>query len=299
MERGVGLLNASGSPGVVHDSCVQSACDVVAKMKTSRPRFSGNVTICSSSVGPHHLTNAPRSPPLSRSAGTTARIRPRLPVKLRTLVAEQELRTTEWMPSAPISTSSSCVALVLEADADAFIGRLDGFDALVESNALERKSVCQCGHQVGAMDGQLRRAVLALGFVAHRQARGFLAGVPHAADAVVGRAPESRAALAITGPSPSSAPYRVGREIDVRADAKELPGLFEDGDVVARLMEGVRRRQAADAGTDDADFQWTHSSILSYARCDRDGPPANAAQVKRSMCQDRFPVRHRVWIGMP
>ena len=76
----------------------------------SRPRLSGNVTIWLDGFGPHHFVKAPRfGTPSSLSAGTTARYAT-TPVNSGDSGPNRPVRTTEWMPSAPMSTStSSCV----------------------------------------------------------------------------------------------------------------------------------------------------------------------------------------------
>ena len=73
--------------------------------------------------------------------------------------------------------------------------RRNGLGPLAQRDALGREHVRQRGQQVGTVDGELRRTVALFGRVGHFEARGFLAGVVGAADAVRWAAPPSRGPL--------------------------------------------------------------------------------------------------------
>ncbi|MNN22515.1 hypothetical protein D3C81_1358740 [compost metagenome] len=111
----------------------------------------------------------------------------------------------------------------------------------------------QRGHQVGPVHGELRGTVAALGVLLHRQARGFFTGIPDTADAVGG----TRGGLAqrVADAQAVQRAHRVGREVDVRADAGKALRLFVNHRVQAELAQRDGRGQSADAGAVDADLQ--------------------------------------------
>ncbi len=107
-------------------------------------------------------------------------------------------------------------------DAD---GTLAGADDPLRQLRLER------GEKVGAVDGELRRAVAFLGGVGHREPRGLLAGIPGAADAVGGT--RGGGAHRLAHAETVERAHRIGREVDVGADAAEFRRLLEHHDIVA------------------------------------------------------------------
>ena len=89
--------------------------------------------------------------------------------------------------------------------------------------------------QVGTVNGQLRRAVFALCRRAHLDARGFLARVPGSADPVGGLG--RRGAQRRTQIQPVQRMNGVGGQVDIRPDAGEPLGLFENAHVMAHAAQ--------------------------------------------------------------
>jgi hypothetical protein len=129
----------------------------------------------------------------------------------------------------------------------------DLLGALGKAHLLQREYFGQRCQQVGAVDGQLRCAVFLLGGVAHGQARGFLAAVPGAADAVGGTG--SGTAHGLADAQAVQGPHRVGSEVDIRAHAQELLGLFIHHHLVASALQGDGGGQATDAGAQDSNLE--------------------------------------------
>ena len=77
-----------------------------------------------------------------------------------------------------------------------------------------------CFQQIGAVDGQLRRAVGFFRGVAHRQAGCFFAGIPCAADPE--RGPCGGFAQHLADAQPIDRVDGIGRQVDVGPDAQEL-----------------------------------------------------------------------------
>jgi hypothetical protein len=103
------------------------------------------------------------------------------------------------------------------------------------------------------VDRQLRRAIFALGLVAHLQQRSHFSVIPGAADAM--RRPRRGRAHGVADAQAVERANRVGREVDVGADAQELAALFENNHVVAFAMQRDGRRQSADAAANNSDPQ--------------------------------------------
>ena len=190
-------------------------------------------------------------------------------------------RSSEWMPSAPTTTSASAavpfgelhagdVGSLLEADravagADDAGGKVRGekFDVVGAVHA--EAGVPSCG--VGDLYRRDRRAVVA-------EIRGFQAdtGAP-----ALDRAAEPDA-LEVT--------YRVRRDIDAGADLADRRGLLVDGDAQPAREQRVGREQAADAA---ADYRYagpgSHARIVQF----RAGP---ATLFRRLHQADALEFRH-------
>lgn len=109
------------------------------------------------------------------------------------------------------------------------------------------------------MNGELRRAVFALGFFRHLQPRGFVAGVPNAADAM-GR---PRGGLFEHGNHTKAIErtHGIRRQVDIGADTPVIDCLLVNLGVVAGLTQRDSRRHAANATAGDADFQSRHGQL--------------------------------------
>jgi hypothetical protein len=125
----------------------------------------------------------------------------------------------------------------------------DSDRTLAGENDPRRQSGFERGEQVRAMDGELRSAVARLRGVRHCQPRRLLAGVPGPADAM-GGAPRGGAQRP-AHPEAVERAHRIGRQVDVGADAAEFRGLLEHHHVVAHRPQRDRRRQPTDAAAID------------------------------------------------
>ncbi|MDT4855969.1 hypothetical protein FQZ97_903430 [compost metagenome] len=155
-------------------------------------------------------------------------------------------------------------AAVLEPQRHACIVLRERLQPLFELDVFEREVLGQRVDDVGAVDGDLRRAVLFFGDVAHAQARGLLARVPVAADAK-GRARTAFANCRARAQAVDGA-HHVGREVDVRAHAREALGLLEHRDVMALLTQSDGGGQSAHAAAGNTDLQTAHGLLLQL-RC--------------------------------
>ena len=155
---------------------------------------------------------------------------------------------------------TAVLATILEVQGNAVVRLLYPFGTFGELHVAQWEHLGQGREQVGAVDGQLRRAVFLFGGVGHLQARSLLAGVPHAADAM------SRPGRRDThGGANAQAIQRtdcVGGEVDIGTDAQKRLGLFEHGDLVTGAMQGDGGGQAADTGTGDSNIQGRHGRLL-------------------------------------
>ncbi len=153
-------------------------------------------------------------------------------------------------------------AAIGEGDVHALPRLRDLAGALAQLHLVQRKGIGQGRQQVRAVDGELGRAVFALGLVTHGQARGFLARVPVAADAVRGPCGAGAHGGGDVGAQAIEGAHGIGREVDVRAHAQELPALLEHQYFMPCLVQRIGCRQSANACSDDAYPQTRHGSCL-------------------------------------
>lgn len=92
------------------------------------------------------------------------------PGKARVLFAKQRVAHHRVDAVGADQHIAAVLAAVLEVQADAVVSVLNPLGALGELHLLQREHFGQGSQQVGAVDGQLRGAVLLLGGVGHFQA---------------------------------------------------------------------------------------------------------------------------------
>ncbi len=134
-------------------------------------------------------------------------------------------------------------------DAVAPVGEAD--QAVAEMDALGREARGDDREQVGAVHGQVRRAVELLAARVERRPLQRAAVLPAplmGAERPHGLAVERRAEA-----EPIEDPRRVRPHVDAAADLGQLRRLLVDVDVEAGLAQRHGGREAADAGADDGD----------------------------------------------
>ena len=144
-------------------------------------------------------------------------------------------------------------AAILEMQFDTLPGLHHLLGTFAELHVFSGEHIGQCRQQIGAVDGQLRRAVFLFGGIGHFQARGFFAAVPHTADTVGGAG--SRDAHCRADTEAVEGTHGIGGQVDIGTDAQKGFGLLEYGDVVTGALQGNGGGQAADPGTGNGDIQ--------------------------------------------
>src|SRR3984893_10204591 len=142
-------------------------------------------------------------------------------------------------------------AAVLEPGLDAIAVALETGEAMAEVNPFGREARGDDRQQIGAMNGDVRRAAELL---AQRIERRLLQGAPVLPAALVGEERAHALAVEALGEAQSAQDARrVRAHIDAAADLGEFGGLLVDIDLEAGLTQRQRRREPTDAAADHRD----------------------------------------------
>ena len=150
---------------------------------------------------------------------------------------------------------------VLHQQRDARLVGAERGQALTQAHLRGGKFSGQSSQQVGAVNGDLGRAVVLLGHVAHAQARSFQAGVPVAADAKGGLRAVAPQLLAYAPAQAVECLDDIGREVDVCAHPAPVLGLLVNRHLVARPRHCNGRGHAAHAAAHHAYVQSSHEKF--------------------------------------
>ncbi|MNF82947.1 hypothetical protein D3C84_652590 [compost metagenome] len=176
------------------------------------------------------------------------------------LITEQRIAHHRMDAVSADQQIGEVAAAILEVQFDTVGGLQHALGALGKLHLFLREDIGQCGQQVGAVDGQLRRAVFLFGGIGHFQARGFHAAVPHPADPVSGTS--SGNTHCWTDTQAIQGMHGVRCQVDVGSDPQKGFGLFENGDVMADTVQGNGGGQSTDPGAGNGDIQRRHVRLL-------------------------------------
>ena len=142
-------------------------------------------------------------------------------------------------------------AAVGEAGLDAIASVVEPDQAVAEMDALRREARGDDREQVGAVHGQVRRAVELLAARVERRPLQRAAVLP--APLVRAERPHRLAVERVAEAEPIENPRRVRPHVDAAADFGQLRRLLVDLNVEAGLVQGHGGGETADAGADDGD----------------------------------------------
>jgi hypothetical protein len=129
---------------------------------------------------------------------------------------------------------------------------IDCFGPVAKLDRFRRQLQTQGVKQIGPMNGELWSAIFLFGGIRHFEFGGYLASIPHAADAM-GRT-RSRLLERRDDAEAVERAHRIGRQIDIGTDTLVITDLLIDLGVMPGLAQGDRSRHAADTPTTDSNL---------------------------------------------
>jgi len=159
------------------------------------------------------------------------------------------LRTVEWMPSAPTTTSASAVAPLWNCTSTRSVCCLSPTHRWSRCSTPRGTAADKRSSRSARLEVIVRRAEVKFACVGQRLSSKLAPVVPSADDNCV--RPHSHAAHRLRKPEPIQDSRRVRAYLDAGADLAQFSGLLEDLNVEAGASKRQRRREPTDPRSDD------------------------------------------------